>query len=427
MVLEMVMQSVFAVVDVFFVARLGAEAVAAVGMTDSLLTLIFAIAMGLSMGTTAMVARRIGEKDAPGASVTAAQGLILGAIVSVPLGVLGAVFASDLLVLMGASNPIVQTGGGYASIILGGNITVMLLFLINAIFRGAGDAVIAMRALWIANIINIVRDPILIFGWWVFPELGVNGAAWATNIGRGLGVVYQVFYLVKGRRSIALNWENFKLDLGVMRRLLRISAVGMLQFLIGTASWLGIMRILALFGGAALAGYTIAVRIIIFTLLPSWGLGNAAATLVGQNLGAKKADRAEQSVWICGFCNAVFLGLISVFFFFWSETLIRLFTSTPEVVSMGADCLRIVSVSYVFLAFGMVTVQAFNGAGDTTTPTWINFFCYWCLQIPSAYVLAIPFGYGPRGIYAAIAVSQSVLALVAVVIFKRGHWKERSI
>jgi putative MATE family efflux protein len=287
--------------------------------------------------------------------------------------------------------------------------------------------VIAMRALWLANLINILLDPILIFGWGVFPALGIDGAAWATNIGRGLGVAYQLVHLWRGRGAVRIRAGQLRLAPDVMKRLLRVASIGTVQFLIGTASWLGIMRILAAFGGAALAGYTIAVRIIIFTLLPSWGMGNAAATLVGQNLGAGKPHRAERSVWITGFCNSTFLGLVAVQFHFFSTRLVEFFSSETEVAAMAVDCLEVVSLSYVFLAFGMVTVQAFNGAGDTTTPTWINFLCYWCVQIPLAYLLSIVLGYGPRGVFVAIAVAQSMLALLSVIVFKRGSWKTRSI
>ncbi|MFQ5739005.1 MAG: MATE family efflux transporter [Acidobacteriota bacterium] len=427
MVLEMSMQSVFGVVDVFFVGRLGAAAVAVVGMTDSLLTLIFAVAMGLSMATTAMVARRIGEKNPEAASNVAVQSIGVGVSLSLITGLCGVVLAGDLLGLIGASRPIMEVGSRFTAIMLGGNITVMLLFLINAVFRGAGDAFIAMRALWLANLINIVLDPLLIFGLGPFPELGLEGAAIATNIGRGVGVLYQLSRLRHGNGRIGVKLEGLRIDPFVIRRLLRISVVGMLQFLIGTASWLGVMRILAVFGGATLAGYTIAVRIIIFALLPSWGMGNAAATLVGQNLGAGKPDRAERSVWITGVSNMVFLGTIAVVFILFAQPLVRIFSSNAEVVAMGVDCLQIVSYSYVFMAFGMVTVQAFNGAGDTTTPTWINLFCYWFLQIPMAYLLAIPLELGPRGVFAAIAVAQSALALVSLFLFRRGGWKRRSV
>ncbi len=427
MVLEMSMQAVFAVVDVFFVARLGADPVAVVGMTDSLLTLIFAVAMGLSMATTAMVARRIGEKDPAGAAETAAQAIGLGALISLLTAVPAILFAPALLRVMGAGPEIVETGWRFTAITLGSNITVMLLFLINAAFRGAGDAAIAMRALWLANMANIVLDPIMIFGWGFFPAMGLEGAAVATAVGRALGVLYQLRRLGTGSGELKLTRSHWRLRPDVMKRLLRISVAGMVQFLIGTASWLGVMRILATFGGAALAGYTIAVRVIIFALLPSWGMGNAAATLVGQNLGAGKPDRAERSVWITAFTNMVFLGAVGAFFMLFAEPVVEIFSTEREVVAMGVACLRIVSSSYVFLAFGMVTVQAFNGAGDTTTPTWINLFCYWLVQIPLAYLLAIPFGQGPNGVFFAICVGQGLLAVAGILCFRRGTWKHRVV
>lgn len=427
MMLEMVMQSVFAVVDIYFVGKLGADAVAAVGLTDSLLTLVFALAMGLSMAATATVARRIGEGNDDGAAIAAVQAMVLALIFSVPLGVIGVLYGGQLLHLMGASPEIVAGGSGFTQIMLGTNLTVMMLFLINAIFRGAGDASIAMRALWLANIINIVLDPILIFGWGPFPAIGLEGAAWATVIGRGLGVVYQVWHLVKGSGRLRVVARHLQVDGPVIRRLLDISSTGMVQFLVATASWLGVMRVLAYFGSTALAGYTVAVRIIIFVLLPSWGMGNAAATLVGQNLGAGQPDRAERSVWIASLLNMCFLGLVAVVFVVAPEPIVRLFTQEPEVVALAAECLRIVSLSYVFMGFGMVTVQSFNGAGDTKTPTYINLFCYWILQIPIAWFLAHTLSWGPTGVFVSIAISQTALAIVGAVLFRRGGWKTKSV
>lgn len=427
MVLEMSMQSLFGVADVFFVGRLGPDAVAVVGLTDSLLTLIFAVSIGLSMGTTAMVARRIGEGHPDRAAHVTVQAIAVGVGLAIPLGILGAFFADDLLHWMGASVELVQYGWSFTAIILGGNITVMLLFLINAAFRGAGDPAIAMRALWIANIINIVLDPLLIFGVGPFPELGLEGAAWATTIGRGLGVVYQLWRLHSGRGRIAIHASQFHLRLEVMARLVRVSAIGILQFLISTASFLGMIRIMAHFGEAALAGYTIAVRLIVFILLPAWGVGNAAATLVGQNLGAGRPERAERAVWTTGRVNMFLLLSVAVIFIFFADELCGLFNSDPAVIEFAADCLRIVAFSYPFWAYGMVTVMAFNGAGDTTTPTWINLFVYWVVQIPLAYVLAMPLAQGPKGVYTAIAISQATLAVVGVSIFRLGRWKTRAI
>lgn len=427
MMLEMFMQSTFAVVDVFFVGKLGANAVAVVGMTDSLLTIIFTVAMGLSMGATAMVARRVGEKGYRQASVTAVQAIAVGTFLSVPFGLVGTIYAGDLLRLIGASAEIAEMGKNFTAIILGTNITVMLLFLINAVFRGAGDAVIAMRVLTLANLINIVLDPLFIFGWGPFPAMGLEGAAVATAIGRGIGVLYQLHALGRGNGRIEIGRDVMQLEFGTMRRLLRVSLTGMLQFMVATASWIGLMRILSTFGGTAVAGYTIAVRIIIFTLLPSWGVGNAAATLVGQNLGAGEPDRAERSVWITGVSNMFLLGAVAVLFLLFAGPIVRIFTQDPDVVATAVECLRIVSYSYVFLAYGMVTVQAFNGAGDTTTPTWINFFCYWALQIPLAYLFSVVLGWGPRGVFRAITVAQCAIAVIGVVTFRLGHWKKRKI
>lgn len=427
MVLEMSLESLFAVCDVFFVARLSADAVATIGLTESVLTLIYAVAMGLSMATTALVARRIGEKDPAAAAVTAVQAIALGILVSLPIGVLGAVYARELLRAMGGSTELIAIGSGYTAVMLGGNVTIMLLFLINAIFRGAGDAAIAMRSLWLANILNIALDPCFIFGWGPFPEMGVAGAAVATNIGRGIGVLYQLSALAKQRGRVRVGRRQLTLDPDVMFRLVRVSVGGIVQFLIATASWLGLVRIIATFGGAALAGYTIALRIIVFAILPSWGMSNAAATLVGQNLGALKPHRAERSVWVTGFCNMVFLGGVAVLFIIFAKPLIELFTGDPKVIPYGAACLRYISYGYIFYAYGMVMVQAFNGAGDTLTPTIINFFCYWLFQIPLAYTLALWAGLGANGVFLAITISESTIAVVGMLAFRRGRWKKLKV
>lgn len=427
MVLEMGMESVFGIVDVYFVSSLGPDAVAAVGVTESLLTILFAIALGLSMSTTAMVARRIGEKNAEGAATAAVQAIFLGLIVSLVTGVLGALVAPRLLVFMGAPASVVESGWGYATWMLGGNATILLLFLINGIFRGAGDAAIAMRALWLANFVNIVLDPCLIFGLGPFPALGVTGAAIATNIGRGTGVLYQLYRLSRGDGRLHVSRRHLRLEPDVMLRLLRLSLGGIGQFLIATASWLGLVRILTPFGSAALAGYTIALRIIVVAILPSWGMSNAAATLVGQSLGAGKPERAERSVWRTGFYNMVFLAGVAVAFIAFAEPLVRIFSQDPEVVAIGADCLRLISYGYVFYAYGMVMVQAFNGAGDTTTPTYINLFCYWLFQIPLAWALARGLDLGPRGVFLAITISESLIAVVGMLAFRRGTWKTRAV
>lgn len=423
MVLEMSMESIFVLVDIFFVSKLGAAAVASVGLTEAVLTLLYAVAIGLSMGATALVARRIGAKDAAAATVVAAQTVWLGLVLSLAIGIAGIVWAPEILRLMGADDSVVLQGGRYTMIMLGGSATILFIFLFNAIFRGAGDAVIAMRALWIANGINIVLDPILIFGLGPFPELGVTGAAVATTIGRGTGVAYQIYMLGSGRFRIALKLRDCRFNLAVMLRLVRVSFGGILQFLIATSSYLLLMRIVARYGSSAVAGFTIGIRIFAFTFLPAWGLGNAAATLVGQNLGAGDPERAERSVWRAAKYNTVFLLGVAVVFVLFADLLVGFFSSDPVVLAYGADCLRIVSYGYGLYAIGMVVTQAFNGAGDTDTPTWINFFCFWMLQIPLAYVLAEPMGYGPRGVFAAVTIAESILAVVAVIVFRRGHWK----
>jgi len=426
-ILEMSMESLFGIVDVFWVASLGADAVAAVGLTEGLLTLIFAAAMGLCMGTTAMVARRIGEKDAQGAAVAAVQSILLGLLISLPIGLGGALFAPQLFRAMGASPEVVSAGSSFGAIMLGGNATIFLLFLINAIFRGAGEAVSAMRALWIGNAVNLILDPCLIFGWGPFPEMGVTGNAIATNIGRGIGVLYQVSVMRRGNGRLMISREQIRIDWPVLWRLLKVSLSGMFQFLIPMVSYLVLVRMVSMFGSAALAGYTIALRIIIVAILPAWGMCNAAATLVGQNLGAKQPDRAEKSVWRIGFYNMVFLCGVAVTFIAFAEPMIRFFTQDSSVIPFGVDCLRMVSYGYGFYAYGMVLVQAFNGAGDTNTPTLINVFCYWLLQLPLAYIMAMPFGLGAQGVFLAITIAESVLAVVSIFFFRLGRWKEQQI
>ena len=427
MVLEMSMESLFGVVDVFIMARLGADAVATVAFTESLLTLVFAVAMGLSMGTTAMVARRIGERDPAGASVVAGQAIGAGVAVSIPIGIVGVLLAPQLLRWMGASAKVVEIGSTYNAIVLGGSVTILLLFLINAVFRGAGDAVLAMRALWLANLINMALDPCLIFGWGPFPEMGLVGGAIGTTVGRGLGVLYQLWVLFSKRPRVALQPQHLRPDFAVLQKLWRLSFTGILQWFIATASWLGLVRLIAIFGSVALAGYGIALRIIIFAILPSWGMSNAAATLVGQNLGAGKPERAEKSVWWTGLYNAVFLSGVALVFIIFAEPLVRIFTQDPAVILVGVDCLRYVSYGYGFYAYGMVMVQAFNGAGDTTTPTLINLFCYWLWQIPLAYCLALWAGLGAKGVFLAITISESTVAVVGIALFRRGKWKQQKV
>ncbi len=427
MVLEMVLESLFAVVDVFWVGRLGADAVATVGLTESLLSLVFAVGLGLSLSTTAMVARRIGEKDPNGAAVAGVQAIVIGLAVSLAIGLPCFFYAPRLLQLMGASPQVIAVGSSYARIALGGSGAILMLFLNNAIFRGAGDAAIAMRLLWVSNIINLVLDPCLIFGWGPFPKLGVTGAALATFTGRSIGVAYQFYRLLRGSERIRILRQHIRINLSVLLRLVRVSLTGILQFAIAHTSWIGLVRIVSIFGSAALAGYTIAIRIVIFVILPSWGLSNAAATLVGQNLGAKQPQRAETSVWRTGFYNMIFLGAIGVIFVVFAEPIVRLFTHDPQVVPLAASCLRIISYGNIGYAYGMVMLQAFNGAGDTITPTIVNFFGFWLLEIPLAWFLAIPMRMQAKGAYFSIVVAEAAIAAVSIVLFKRGYWKQQKI
>ena len=427
MVLEMAMESIFAVVDVFWVSRLGPDAIATVGLTESMLTLVYTAAMGLSIGVSAVVARRIGEKRPDEAAEAAVQGIALGLVVAAVVAVLGVTLAPRLLALMGASPGVIAIGSGYTRMMLGGSATVLLLFLINAIFRGAGDAAIAMRVLWLANIINILLGPCLIFGLGPFPRMGVTGAAVATTIGRGTGVLYQLYRLSRGDARISIRREHLALRPAIMASLVRLSGSGTFQVLVGTASYIGLVRIVSTFGSAALAGYTIAIRLVIFCLLPSWGLSNAAATMVGQSLGAGKPDRAERAVWIAGGYNMLVLGSVGVLFIIFANQIVGLFTHDPSAAPTGALALRTMSYGFVFYALGMVLTQSFNGAGDTWTPTWINLACFWLWQIPLAYFLARVAGFGPFGVFLAITVGYSTLALVSAVLFRRGGWKLRQV
>ena len=427
MVLETALESVFAVVDVFFVARLGPAAVATVGLTESMLTLIYTVALGLSIGVTALVARRIGEKDPEGAARTAVQAITLGIGVAVVLGSFGVMAAPRLLTLMGADADVVEGGAIYTKVMLGGNATVLLLFLINAIFRGAGDAAIAMRVLWLANGINIVLDPVLIFGVGPFPELGIQGAAIATNIGRGVAVALQLVVLFRATGRVKIRRRHLHPNPKVMWQLIRLSGTGTLQVFIGEASWIGLTRILAGFGSGVLAGNTIGIRILIFAILPSWGMSNAAATMVGQSLGAGKPERAERSVWIAGIYNMVFLTVVGVLFVIFAPQIVRLFTTEAEPARYAVLCLRIVSLGFPFFAYGMVLTQSFNGAGDAWTPTIINLFCFWLFELPCAYILAYVFDVGPVGVFAAMTISFSSLAVVSAVVFRRGNWKAKQV
>ena len=427
MVLEMVMESVFVLVDVFFVAKLGSEAVAAVGITESVITLVYAVAVGMTMAITAMVARRIGEKDPDKASHTAMQAVYIGIAVSIPISAAGIIYAKEILQLMGGSESLVAAGQGYTAVLIGGNAVIMLLFVINAVFRGAGDVILAMRSLWLANAVNIILDPCFIFGLGPFPEMGVTGAAVATTIGRGLGVLFQLWILFGGKGRIRITRKHIGIDFKLMAKILRISFGGILQYLIGVAAWIGLVRIIALFGSNIIAGYTIAMRIISFTFLPSWGIANSASTLVGQNLGAGNPERAEKAVWHIAAVNLVFLAGISLLLILFPEIIIRPFTQDPLIIPSAVDCLFYVAVCYPFLAYGLVATQAFNGAGDTYTPTWINFFCYWVFQIPLAYLAAVPLGMEAKGVYIAIAAAEAMIAVTAVLVFRLGRWKKRRV
>jgi len=424
MILEMLMESIFALVDIAYVSKVSVNAVATIGLTESVITLVYALAIGLSMAATAVVARRIGEKDVDGARIAAVQAIGLGVVISVIIGIIGIVYAKDILALMGGEPDLIAEGYGYTQFLIGGNITVVLLFLINAIFRGAGNASIAMWALVLSNGLNIILDPMFIFGFGPIPEMGVKGAAVATNIGRGTAVLFQLGILFFGWGKIKLVAKDLILNLKVMVNLIKVSLGGIAQFLIGTSSWIFLMRIMSEFGSEILAGYTIAIRVMMFTLMPCWGMSNAAATLVGQNLGAKQPDRAERSVWKTGKYNAIFMGTVSLGYLIFANTIISWFNTTPEVVKSGSLCLQVIALGYIFYAYGMVMTQAFNGAGDTRTPTKINFISFWLFQLPLAYVSALVLGWGATGVFVAITLAEILIAVLAMIWFKKGKWKK---
>ncbi len=423
MILEMLMESTFALVDIIFVSRISVNAVATVGLTESVITLLYAVAIGLSMAATAVVARRIGEKDKDGAAKAAVQAIFIGATVALIIGAFGIIYPKEILGLMGGEESLIEEGYGYTRILIGGNITIMMLFLINAVFRGAGDASVAMWTLVLSNGLNIILDPIFIFGLGPIPAYGVEGAAIATTIGRGVAVIGQFMILFFGWGRIKIGIKDFVVNLAVMWNLIKVSLGGIGQFLIGTSSWVFLMRIMSEFGSDVLAGYTISIRVMLFTLMPAWGMSNAAATLVGQNLGAKQPQRAETSVWKTGKYNAILMLIISVIYFLFADFIIGLFSDVEAVVKNGALSLQIITAGYVFYAYGMVVTQSFNGAGDTKTPTIINFFCFWVFQLPFAYMAAFTFDWGPLGVFIAITSAEILIALVSIWLFRKGKWK----
>ncbi len=424
MILEMMMESIFAIVDIAYVSRISVNAVATIGLTESVITLVYAIAIGLSIAATAVVARRIGEKDLKGAREAAMQAILLGIAVAVSIGVVGFLYSKEILALMGGEPDLIAEGYGYTKLLIGGNITIVLLFLINAIFRGAGDASVAMWTLVLSNGLNIILDPIFIFGWGPIPEYGVMGAAIATNIGRGTAVIFQLGILFFGWSRIKLAVSDIVLRTGVMLNLIKVSMGGIAQFLIGTSSWVFLMRLMSEFGSEVLAGYTIAIRVMMFTFMPAWGMSNAAATLVGQNLGARQPERAEKSVWITGKYNAFFMLAVSLVYLFFATEIIGLFTDTISVIENGSLCLQVVAAGYIFYAYGMVVSQAFNGAGDTKTPTKINLIAFWAFQLPFAYLASITFELGALGVFLAITLAEVMLSVIAIIWFRKGHWKK---
>jgi putative MATE family efflux protein len=426
-VLEMSMESLLTIVDIFFVSRLGADAVATVGLTEAMLSPTYALAMGLSAAATAMIARKVGEKDGESAAVAAVQVVAIAIACAGAFGVAGAILSPNLLGAMGASPSVVASGSAYTGLMLGGSVTIFLLFVINAIFRSAGDAAMAMRSLWLANILNMILAPCFIFGIGPFPRLGVLGAAVAMTLGRGAGVVFQLVMLAGSRGRLAIARRHLAVQLGVVRELVRLATPAAMQVLIETASWLALVRIISSFGSSALAGYTVAMRVAIFALLPSWGLASAAATLVGQNLGAREPERARSSVSVIARYNLAFLGPVGVIFALVPSPIVALFVDDPAAAAWGADCLRIVAFGFVAFAYGMVAVQAFNGAGDTRTPMIVNLLSFWGFKIPLAFTLATVVGLGPRGAFLAITAAYSMQAILAGLLFRRGRWQHAKL
>lgn len=424
MILELVMESAFAVIDIYFVGKLGPSAVATVGLTETYLFLLYSLGMGLAMAVTAIIARRIGEKNKANAGTAAIQSIFLALLCSFPFAIAGIFFSKELLGLMGADAWSIEYGHRYTQWMLGGNAVIVLLFVINAVFRGAGDAAIAMRVLWVANIINIVLDPLLIFGWGPVPAMGIEGAAIATNIGRATGVLMQLWILFRGGKHIRAKLSQIYWDAKTMLNIVKTSLGGVGQMIVGMTSWIFLMRILSDVGSEAVAGATIALRIMMFTMMPAWGLANAAATLVGQNLGAKSPDRAESAVWKIGGYNMIFLVGVSVVYFFYNEPLMRIFTDDARVIAIGAEWLRILSYSYFVYGWWMVSSSAFNGAGDTRTPTKINLVFFWLIQIPLCYLLAIQFGWQHSGVFWGVFISETSVGLFTLWLFTRGSWKK---
>ncbi len=424
MILEMLMESIFALVDIMYVSQISVNAVATIGLTESVITLIYAVAIGLSIAATAIVARRVGEKDLKGASNAAVQVIFLGVFVAIIISFIGILYPKEILQLMGGSPDLIEEGYGYTKVLMGGNITIMLLFLINAIFRGTGEASISMWTLILSNGLNIILDPMFIFGFGPIPAFGVEGAAIATTIGRGTAVLFQLGILFFGYSKIKIGFKDLIIRVGVMLNLLRVSLGGIGQFLIGTSSWVILMRIISEFGSEVLAGYTIAIRVMLFTLMPAWGMSSAAASLVGQNLGAKKPERAEESVWKTSTYCSIFMGFVSIFYLVFAPQIIEIFNETADVVKYGSLCLRIIAGGYVFYGYGMIVLNAFNGAGDTKTPTYINFVCFWLLQLPFAYIMAITLNYGPVGVFWSITLGEVAMTIISIIWFKKGHWKK---
>jgi putative MATE family efflux protein len=423
MILEMVMESLFAVIDVFFVAKIGTQAIATVGLTESVLTIVYSVAIGLSTAATALVSRRVGEENRRGASQVVGQVILVSITLAVLMGVPGFLFAKDILRLMGGDAQLIANGAGFTRMIFASAPAIVLLYTLSGCLRGAGDASVAMRSLWLANGFNIVLCPVFIFGFGPIPALGVMGSAVATTIGRTVGMLYQLYSLMRSGGNIQVTRTDLKPNTDLIRNLLSLAVGGTSQFLVGSASWIFLTRILSAFGSDVVAGYTIAIRIIVFTILPSWGLANAAATLVGQNLGAGEPDRAETSAWRAAFCNMLFLATVGAGFFLWATDIVGFFDRNEQVVTIAVQCLRVFCLGYLFMAYGMVLSQALNGAGDTRTPTLINIVCFWIVEIPLAYILANQLNWGPPGVFWSVAISETLLAFIAIWVFRRGRWK----